>query len=66
MDFLSGFVVDFTQIDEVLFADVMDGDLMVEGVHVVVAWIPFSLVSWTSLLRVAGSVKSSAEAVRRS
>ena len=30
------------------------------------AWIPFSLVSWISLLRVVGSVKSSAKTVRRS
>ena len=29
------------------------------------AWIPFSLVSWANLLRVEGSVKSSAEEVRR-
>ena len=30
------------------------------------AWMPFSLVSWVSLLQVVGLVKSSAETVRRS
>ena len=30
------------------------------------AWKPFSLVSWVSLLRVVGLVKSSGETVRRS
>ena len=34
MDSLSGSVVVFTQIDEILLVDVLDGDLMVEGVHI--------------------------------
>ena len=65
---LGGSIEVFAQLDKVLLVDVLDRDLVVEGVHVgvlVMAWISFSLVSWTSLLRVAGSVKSSAEEVRR-